>query len=138
MGRLGQMGDFWMPLPAELLEFKLSLNISMANVLRQEARPISWDDLDVVQQRAVTFILQLLAGAVEELVEPNGETSWSGSRRATQFALDTTRSNRLAFLSGDRGTGKTTVLLSARSMCELAHPGEPVGIGRRQLGMLWR
>ncbi len=99
----------------------------MAHVLRQEARPLSWDDLDAVQRRAVKTILELMEATVGELRNAVGAGGSRAARRGVDFSLDRTRSSRLVFLSGDRGTGKTTVLLSVRSLCKRPMSEKPEG-----------
>ena len=81
--------------------------------LRPEARPLRWNLLNDSQQNAFRKIL----GALEEACRDIDETSRLGkSLEAPAPNLppnpDRFRSSRLVFLSGKRGTGKSTVLVS--------------------------
>ncbi len=76
--------------------------------LRQEARPVGWDDLMDDQRRAVVKILRFMQEAHGEL----GEPTKSVADERVPFRLDRRNSNRMVFLSGSRGTGKTTLYLS--------------------------
>ena len=76
--------------------------------------------------RAVKRMISLLNESVSDLTN-------AGERGAskTEFVLDGDRTSRIAFLSGERGTGKTTVLLSIKEAWNLARnlhsPGPPGG-----------
>jgi len=85
-------------------------------MLRAEARPFDWPSLNDAQQGAVNRLLALMAAAARSLLPPGR----SESPRAVggAFQLDEDRSSRIALLSGDRGTGKTSVLLSLKKLCE--------------------
>jgi hypothetical protein len=119
----------------------------MAKLLRQEARPLSWDDLDDAQRDALTTIVAMLDGAVEGIRKPaRGLAADRGRRTRSDLKLDRTRSSRLVFLSGDRGTGKTTVFLSLQSLCQAALEDQPTGtipddtwkaIGRLSRHLVW-
>ena len=94
--------------------------------LRPEARSVPWRQLDGEQRRAVKRMISLLNESVSDLTN-------AGERGAskTEFVLDGDRTSRIAFLSGERGTGKTTVLLSIKEAWNLARnlhsPGPPGG-----------
>lgn len=82
--------------------------------LRPEARPVGFDKLDSEQQRAYERILESIIEAL-----PPAESSGAQTPRGRQQdRLQEDRSSRLVFLSGARGTGKTTVLLSLRKHIE--------------------
>jgi hypothetical protein len=83
----------------------------MGNTLRSEARPTDWETLDSGQQRAFGRITEMIMEAIvflrkwDEIAseqEPLGLSEWTTEER----------SSRIAFLSGPRGTGKSTVLAS--------------------------
>jgi hypothetical protein len=96
----------------------------MANVLRQEARPLHLQDLDVQQRGALKTIVDMLASAIDGIRKPARDLTGNRERRSGPSSnLDWTRSSRLVFLSGDRGTGKTTVSLSLQSLCQTAREG---------------
>jgi phage tail tape-measure protein len=77
--------------------------------LRREAYPFPWKELTERQQSAVEKIAQLLLEASQG-VKPQGD-------RAPR-TLDFNRRSQLAFIDGDRGMGKTSVLLSVRNLIE--------------------
>ena len=89
----------------------------MSQILRPEARPITWQFLDSSQKAATRTIAGLLKAAIDGLPLPGRSTE--PVDEITQWVIDEDRSNRVAFLSGERGTGKTTVLLSLKKFCEL-------------------
>jgi len=77
--------------------------------LRPEARPRGWEEFDQAQQEAFRKVIGLLKAAADELERPQ---RYSLERSKLPIRLDPNRQNRVIFLYGDRGTGKTTVLLS--------------------------
>ena len=93
-------------------------------LLRPEARPANWDELDDSQRDAIARVLRFLRSAIEDLRDlhpPRSRIPW----------VDRDRVSRLAFLSGRRGTGKTTVLVSLAQAVndgkfELGEPTEAV------------
>jgi hypothetical protein len=104
--------------------------------LRPEARPVEYSKLDESQQKAFDRLVGMLAASMEEL------RTWDGLKRTTLAAqrlqappawLDDRVKSRIAFLSGDRGTGKTTVLLSLIHACMGAEPPHPQVAGLEDL-----
>jgi hypothetical protein len=91
--------------------------------LRREANPFPWKDLTRQQQSAV----ETIAGLLLEALKRNERRKEDAST-----ALDFDRHSQLVFIDGDRGMGKTSVLLSVRGLLghrELA--GLPKGPVRR-------
>src|SRR5262245_50447122 len=80
----------------------------MSKHLRVEARPAAWEELDETQKDAFREVVEVVSEAIEQLprVAPQ-----ENARDPFQL-LELSKSSRTVFLSGDRGTGKTTVLLS--------------------------
>jgi hypothetical protein len=85
----------------------------MSTSLRTEALPLAYAALDNAQRQAMTTIVGLLHSAVQQL-RPGREATPASMGH---FPLDIDRSSRIAMLSGERGTGKTTVLLSIIKAC---------------------
>src|SRR5262245_59913107 len=81
----------------------------MPKHLRPEARAGAWVDLDEVQQRAFKDIVRMIGEAIVDL---QSHTLKNDSARDPTAWVSRNRSSRTAFLSGGRGTGKTTLLLS--------------------------
>jgi hypothetical protein len=81
-------------------------------LFRPEARPLRWDRLDRQQQKAVQRILRFLIEATNNLAPPRTGSQQPAEDTATFRPLDSNRSNRAIFINGERGTGKTTVLVS--------------------------
>ncbi len=79
-------------------------------ILRPEGRPLDWSRLFTSQQEAFAQLLAFLVAATNHLdgapKRDEGDSGTSG------IWLDMHRESRVAFLSGARGSGKTTVLLS--------------------------
>jgi hypothetical protein len=78
--------------------------------LRPEAIPLTWSELDKSQRRAFRQLLAILNEAradldKQPLVKKDQKQAWTPW-------IDESRKVRVALLSGERGTGKTTVLLS--------------------------
>lgn len=97
--------------------------------LRPEARPTGWERLDGAQQRAFRRSLQMIADAVDELNPP----SRADPDRADVGAwLNKDRTTRSAFISGGRGTGKTTVLASLIEEYRTAGAHADRGTGPRE------
>jgi DNA-binding CsgD family transcriptional regulator len=76
--------------------------------LRPEARPTDWPDLDRAQIAACARILRALAEATRLLAQPEPPEAPRPQDPGARLSAD--RSSRILFLSGGRGTGKTTVL----------------------------
>lgn len=88
--------------------------------LRPEARPFEWTALDSTQKEAFRRLTEWLRIAVQDLdaLPDNGTDD-----RGLQFWLDAHRSSRIVMVDGDRGTGKTTALLSFVKACEVYRDG---------------
>lgn len=80
--------------------------------LRPEARPLDWKSLDPEQKNAFREVVSWLDTAVRDLRRRN-----SRERLDRESWLDTDRSSRILMLSGERGSGKTTALLSVIQAC---------------------
>lgn len=81
--------------------------------VRPEARPLGWASLDEAQKNAFRRLLQLLMECISGL--PKSEPC-VGNTRGNPW-LDPDKSSRTAFLTGGRGTGKTTVMLTLYNAC---------------------
>ncbi|MFP5289116.1 MAG: hypothetical protein ACLGI9_25495, partial [Thermoanaerobaculia bacterium] len=82
--------------------------------LRPEARPLEWKSLDPEQKNAFREMVDWLHTAVRDLQRRNTR---EGLDRESW--LDTDRASRILMLSGERGSGKTTALLSLIQACLL-------------------
>ncbi len=97
--------------------------------LRPEPRPVGYDRLDEAQRNAFNGLVHLISGAIDALKVPEGLARPTPVTRLAGSApwLDYDRTSRLALLHGDRGIGKTTVLLSLIDACIRTHrAGEEV------------
>lgn len=112
-----------------------------STTLRPEARSVPWSQLDVAQRGALERMVALLDAALNDLSAQKG-------RREPELGLvlDSDRASRNVFLSGERGTGKTTVLLSLREACYWARIDRAAPAGylkaddtevEKTLGDLW-
>ena len=70
-------------------------------LLRPEARPYNWESLNHSQQKAFERIVALMINAVQDI-----------DQRDSQSKLTQIRSNQTILLTGDRGMGKTSLMLS--------------------------
>ncbi len=77
--------------------------------LRAEAGAFDWQYLTVPQQRALVTVSQLLRNDCKVLDTANER----GSK-----TVDRTRLSRVAFIDGDRGMGKTSVLVTLQRLIE--------------------
>ena len=84
-------------------------------LLRPEARALSWSRLEDAQKQAITRVVDLLIEAIESIPGENQEEFGRGAPES--FRIDNDRASRIVLLSGRRGTGKTTVLLTLRDLC---------------------
>ena len=84
--------------------------------LRLEAKPFRWSELDSAQRSALVSLATMLAGAIDRLPDEPG-TRRSARPPGLRLPLETERFNRTIFLSGSRGTGKTSVLLTLMNEC---------------------
>jgi len=86
----------------------------LAEILRPEARPLPYERLDTQQQAALDRTVGLLTAATYDAKD------WSNTAHRDRLAqdhpvrpyLDSARRSRNILLGGERGTGKTTLLLS--------------------------
>ena len=96
--------------------------------LRPEARPIPFERMDAQQQGGVRRIISLLTSAAQAVpTERSPHVSDLMVARSQPF-IDSSRSSGTILVSGERGTGKTTLLLS---LAELSRP--PAAPIRHQL-----
>lgn len=82
----------------------------MASRLRPEARPLTWQSFTPSQQDAFRRIVGYLAAAVDQI--PDHSDSAKDDEGDSFGPLDPGRSNNVIMLSGKRGTGKTSLLLT--------------------------
>lgn len=92
---------------------------------RLEARPFEWELLTEQQREAVRLVARLIAEAVND-TEQSGEGI---------HALQTRRRSQIAFVDGDRGTGKTSVLLTLHGLTQRGSSWTAPG-GEEDLGRL--
>jgi len=78
---------------------------------RAEAQPTDWDSLNSSQKKAVTQILDIIADTVEQLPDQNMRDQLNADNLHRPY-ISTNRTSRIAFLDGQRGTGKSTVLVT--------------------------
>ena len=86
------------------------------DALRPEARPLPYAELDGQQQAALTRVVGLLKTATDA-VQPPARDRQAPSAPAIQATpagpyLESTRCSRNILIGGERGTGKTTLMLS--------------------------
>jgi DNA polymerase III delta prime subunit len=85
-----------------------------AETLRPEARPLPYPELDRQQQAALDRVVGLLTAAAQDakaLAAADRETRSVPPSPAGPY-LDSNRCSRNILVSGERGTGKTTLMLS--------------------------
>ena len=90
--------------------------------LRPEARPVNYSKLDKYQREAFDRLVEMLAGSLPEIetADAHKRTTARQGLRAPPAWLDYDLASRMAFLYGDRGTGKSTVLMSLIELCNRA------------------
>ena len=98
------------------------------SLLRPEARPLTYQQLDQQQKQAFRRMVTLLDSATSGARPANDRRPADGPGRPSRgIFLDHARSSRTILVSGRRGTGKTTLLLSLADaltpVSELPHPG---------------
>ena len=88
--------------------------IGSAEILRPEARPLPYGQLDKQQQEAVDRVVGLLTASAQDAKALADAARQTRSAQETQAGpyLDSTRCSRNILLGGERGTGKTTLMLS--------------------------
>jgi hypothetical protein len=79
--------------------------------LRREAHPFTWSELTGRQRDAVETVAALLLNALEALGRRNDK-----EKGKEVEALDLDRRSQLAFIDGERGMGKTSVLLAVQRL----------------------
>ncbi len=81
---------------------------------RIEAIPRKWDDLSETQKTAAESVAKWLVDALDAVpkVKEINEDRRKDRYGIPSPTLDTNRHSQLAFIDGDRGTGKSSVLLS--------------------------
>src|SRR3954469_22272866 len=77
--------------------------------LRQEANPKSWRELNQEQQKAFQSIVTMIKEAVDSVPL---DAPRSGTEHLEEPWIRFDRKSATAFLSGTRGSGKTTVFTS--------------------------
>lgn len=77
---------------------------------RQEAKPLRLAELDPAQNDAARAIVALIASCIRQ--DDKGNAHETSARRFQLPDGIATRKSRVIFLSGARGTGKTTVLMT--------------------------
>jgi|GEM_PF-4649443 len=86
-------------------------NRKSTGALRREACPLGYADLDEKQKEGFDRIVAALNEAVE-LLEPASAKRKPLARSWNPWKPKTDKRSNLLFLSGERGTGKTTLMLS--------------------------
>lgn len=93
--------------------------------LRPEANPVTYENLYPGQKTAYRRLAAMLAEAVDELPDRREKPP----RDPGTFRLDFRRKTRVALLSGGRGTGKTSALLSLiNDINKRTIPNETAGV----------
>lgn len=93
---------------------------------RAEASPFPWDELTHDQQKTVRNVAQLFGELAQQPWDPPPPRG-----RFDRFLvpLDLRRRNHVALIEGERGIGKTVVLLTLLAVWGAAERGEPKGLG---------
>src|SRR5262245_19585149 len=81
----------------------------MPQYLRPEARTVEWRWLDAAQRELFRQVVKMITEAIDTLPDLSQRRD---PRRDVTGWLSRDRASRMVFLSGGRGMGKTTVLLS--------------------------
>ena len=82
----------------------------MQKYLRPEARPADWESLDEVQQDAFSSVVRTLGEAINNLSDESASYRYGSEKLHSLVSFE--RASRTLFISGARGTGKTTVLVT--------------------------
>ena len=88
--------------------------VSFSQFLRPEAGPVSYDKL----QRRLKLTLDRIILALEAARSPLKEAS---NRVGDIKSIDTDRASRIFFVSGEPGSGKTTLYLTLKAMLNEVH-----------------
>jgi hypothetical protein len=97
-------------------------------IRRMEAIPLDWNALTEQQHNAVEAVSELLTEALAAAPVPKAR---SEKPRGSKHKLHRDRCSQLAFIDGDRGTGKSSVLLTLQALVtedtanEATQQGEP-------------
>lgn len=78
------------------------------NALRPEASPVSYWKHHKRAKEALNFIIRILNGAASSVSDSKGI--------ADDHSIDTNRASRIVFISGEPGSGKSTLYLTLRAM----------------------
>lgn len=89
----------------------------VTSILRPEARPFEWAALNESQQLAFQKILRAMGEAVDAI-------HLSERDKDHQHELDPNRTNQTIMLSGGRGMGKTSMMLSVKNTLHQAKIGK--------------
>lgn len=83
-------------------------------LLRPEAQPFEWKNLTDPEKKAFEQVVLYLCQAIADLpaADSSRDTTYDIRQRLLPRPLDHHRKSRVLFISGDRGTGKTSLLLS--------------------------
>jgi len=87
-----------------------------SRTLRREAHPFTWSQLTGRQQGAVKTVAELLLDALEALDQRNKRKDREVEALEQDLDLDLDRRSQLAFIDGERGMGKTSVLLAVQRL----------------------
>ena len=98
---------------------------------RPEARPLGVEGWSESQKEAGLRILRIINGCLQ-----NANAGGPGREDGPEHALDPMRSSRVIFLDGDRGMGKTTLLLSIMKLLGDASSRDGEDDVRREAGAL--
>lgn len=79
-------------------------------LIRSEAQPTDWDNLNKDQKDALIQIMETMQEALAELPEDD-----HGTEKSHQLYLSSNRKSRISFIDGQRGTGKSTALITLMS-----------------------
>ncbi|TAN67307.1 MAG: hypothetical protein EPN17_11390 [Methylobacter sp.] len=82
------------------------------NSLRIEAIPLTWDSLSEFQRNAVEAVSKCLVDAIDAVPSKDRQDH-------SIPKLDRNRRSQLVFIDGDRGTGKSSVLLTLQDLKEM-------------------
>ena len=80
--------------------------------IRPEARPIGWSTMDLQQQHVFRRVVEMISEAIRSLPKSDRRSGASPSLNDPADWISRDRSTKTVFLSGGRGSGKSSVLLS--------------------------